>query len=147
MEIPWIASDQPFDGPALVMGSRFELNSSGRSPAFLKHSLRIWRQARHSPGLLGISLRAYPADAVYWTLSAWTEEKALREFASQDPHRTIMKLAQPWTKTATFRYWTTDDLDPDKLWAQTELRIGDADRDEIVQACQSHQLLSAHGTR
>jgi hypothetical protein len=124
MEIPWSTAGQAADGPAFVMGSRFELASAWRSPAFLLHSLRIWRQARRSAGLLGVSLRAYPVAGVFWTLSAWTDEAALRAFAGANPHRTIMKRARPWTKSATFRFWTTDELVPERLWADAQTRIG-----------------------
>ncbi|HEY1622816.1 MAG TPA: hypothetical protein VGG16_03380 [Streptosporangiaceae bacterium] len=117
------AGDAITGGPAFVMGSRFELKSAWRSPAFLVHALRIWRQARRSPGILGVSLRAHPVAGVYWTLSAWTDEQALRTFAGTDPHRTIMRLARPWTKSATFRFWTADDLIPAKLWADAVTRI------------------------
>ena len=122
MELPWSTSGQTAD-TAFVMGSRFELNSAWRSPAFLLHALRIWRQARRSPGLLGVSLRAHPVAGVYWTLSAWTDEAALRAFARTDPHRTIMKRARPWTKSATFRFWTTDQLVAAELWADAVARI------------------------
>jgi hypothetical protein len=127
MELPWSTNGQNTSGQsnqtAVVMGSRFELNSAWRSPAFLWHALRIRRQAHHSAGLLGVSLRAYPVAGVYWTLSAWTSEAALREFAATNPHRTIMKRLRPWTKSATFRFWTTDELVPTRLWSDTEARI------------------------
>jgi hypothetical protein len=126
MELPWIASRQAADGKdAFVMGSRFELSSARRSPAFLLQSMRIWRQARRAPGMLGVSLRAHPVSGVFWTLSAWTDETALREFARTDPHRTIMKKARPWTKSATFRFWTVpaDKLTPAALWSDAEARV------------------------
>jgi heme-degrading monooxygenase HmoA len=92
---------------------------------FLTLSVRIWRQARRSPGMVGVSLRAFPARKTYWTLSAWADEAALREFARTDPHRTIMKRARPWTRTATFRFWTVaaGELKPESLWADAEARI------------------------
>jgi hypothetical protein len=123
MELPWTASGQSAAGPAFVMGSRFELKSAWRSPVFLMHALRIWRQARRSPGILGVSLRAHPVSGVFWTLSAWTDEAALRTFAGTNPHRTIMKLARPWTKSATFRFWTEDDLVPAQLWQSAVAKI------------------------
>jgi hypothetical protein len=123
MEIPWTSGGQAADGPAFVMGSRFELTSAWRSPVFLFQSLRIWRQARRSPGILGVSLRAHPATGVFWTLSAWTDETALRTFAGTSPHRMIMKRARPWTRSATFRFWTADDLVPAELWAGAVARI------------------------
>jgi hypothetical protein len=123
VEIPWTSKGEP--AAAHVMASRFELKSALRSPAFLFQALRIWRQARRSPGLLGVSLRAYPVSGVFWTLSAWTGEDTLPEFMRTDPHRTIMKQARPWTKTAVFR--TRDvpagKLSPAGLWASAELLI------------------------
>jgi heme-degrading monooxygenase HmoA len=140
MELPWMngrpgpQSGRPGPQPgqqggtgtdAFVMGSRFELRSRWRSPAFLLLSMRIWRQARRTPGLLGVSLRAHPVSGVFWTLSAWADEPALREFARTDPHRTIMKKARSWTKSSTFRFWTVpaDELSPGPLWADAQTRI------------------------
>jgi quinol monooxygenase YgiN len=126
MELPWTANRQAIaDKDAFVMGSKFELNSAWRSPAFLMQSMRIWRQTRHAPGMLGVSLRAHPVSGVFWTLSAWTDEAALREFARTNPHRAIMKKARPWTESATFRFWTVpaDKLTPAALWSDAEARI------------------------
>ena len=114
------------------MGSRFELKSPWRSPAFLLLSLRVWRQARRAPGLLGVSLRAHPVSGVFWTLSAWVDEPSLREFARADPHRTIMKRARPWTKSSTFRFWTVPagKLTPAPLWADAVARITTSSPDD-----------------
>lgn len=132
MELPWTGgSGQQVttDQDAFVMGSRFELKSRWRSPAFFLRSMSIWRQARRSPGLLGVSLRAYPVRGEFWTLSAWTGEAALRQFARTDPHRTIMQQARPWTKSATFRFWSVpaDVLSAKDLWTSAEQRITDGD--------------------
>jgi hypothetical protein len=59
MEIPWTRIEQPGAGPeAVVMSSKFELKTTLRAPAFLMYAMRLWRQARRSPGILGVSLRA-----------------------------------------------------------------------------------------
>jgi hypothetical protein len=126
MELPWMNGQRDGAGTeAFVMGSRFELRSRWRSPAFLLLSMRIWRQARHTPGLLGVSLRAHPVSGVFWTLSAWVDEPSLRAFARTDPHRTIMKKARPWTTSSTFRFWTVpaDQLTPGPLWTDAVTRI------------------------
>src|ERR1700724_1556679 len=107
MEIPWTSKDQPGAGPAAaVMGSRFELRTAARSPLFLVHSLRLWRQGRNSAGLMGVSLRAPPLRGTFWTLSAWTDEQALAAFARTNPHAAAMKRLRPWMKNATFRFWS-----------------------------------------
>lgn len=96
-----------------------------RSPAFLAQSIRAWRQARRSPGVLWVTLRAQPLRRTYWTLSAWTDQAALYAFARAEPHRTVMKRTRPRARTATFRFWTADagQLTPDLLWAEAERRI------------------------
>jgi heme-degrading monooxygenase HmoA len=136
MELPWSAAGTPSSGQdAYVMASRFELTSAWRSPAFLVQALRVWRQARRSPGILGVSLRAEPMRRTYWTLSAWTGEAALRAYARTDPHRTVMRRVRPWARSATFRFWTVPGEElaaaraPARLWAEAERRIGAADRD------------------
>ena len=128
MDLPWGAAIQPpaDAGPtAFVMASKFELTSGWRSPAFLAQAIRAWRQARRSPGILGVTLRAQPARRTYWTLSAWTDKAALYAYARAEPHRTVMRRTRPWAKTATFRFWTADagQLTPDRLWAEAERRI------------------------
>jgi heme-degrading monooxygenase HmoA len=128
MDLPWGAAARPpadSGTPAFVMASKFELTSGWRSPAFLAQAIRAWRQARRSPGVLGVTLRAQLARRTYWTLSAWTDKASLYAFARAEPHRAIMRRTRPWAKTATFRYWTADagQLTPDRLWAEAERRI------------------------
>jgi hypothetical protein len=127
MEIPWTRIDQPGAGPqAQVMGSKFELTTALRSPAFLIYSMRLWRQARRSPGILGVSLRAQPLRGTFWTLSAWTGQQALTSFARTDPHASAMKRIKPWMRNSTFRFWTVPVAglgSPAELWADAEARI------------------------
>ena len=127
MEIPWTRIDQPDAGPeAQVMGSKFELKTALRSPAFLIYSMRLWRQARRSPGILGVSLRAQPLRGTFWTLSAWTDKQALASFARTDPHAAATKRIKPWMEDSTFRFWAVPVADlgsPSDLWAEAEARI------------------------
>lgn len=126
MDLPWSTAGAPSAGQdAYVMASRFELTSAWRSPAFLAQAIRAWRQARRSPGVFGVTLRAQLSRRTYWTLSAWTDQAALNTFARTEPHRTIMRRVRPWAKTATFRFWTVpaDKLTPTGLWAEAERRI------------------------
>ena len=126
MEVPWATINRASAGhDAQVMASRFRLTSAWRSPQFLVYSLRILRQARSSQGILGVSLRAYPLRGVFWTLSAWNDEAALRAFAGADPHRTLIGKIRPWATEATFRFWTmpADALAPRQLWADAQTRI------------------------
>ena len=73
MDLPWSAAGTPSAGQdAYVMASRFELTSIWRSPAFLTQAVRAWRQARRSPGVYGVTLRAELLQRRYWTApSIW----------------------------------------------------------------------------
>ena len=79
---------------------------------------------------MGVSLRAQPLRATFWTLSAWSSQAALRDFARADPHRSIVARVRPWAKTAVLQTWTVPGgeagpaaLDPAALWEQAEARI------------------------
>jgi hypothetical protein len=49
-------------------------------------------------------LRAHLVSGAFWTLSAWADEAALRQFPVPTQLRTVMKIAQPWMKSATFQF-------------------------------------------
>jgi quinol monooxygenase YgiN len=131
MEIPWTRIEQPGAGPeAVVMSSKFELKTTLRAPAFLMYAMRLWRQARRSPGILGVSLRAQPLKGTFRTLSAWTDEQALDNFARTDPHAAALNRIRPWTKSSTFRFWsvpvrelTSGTFSPAGLWADAVARV------------------------
>lgn len=135
MEIPWTRFEQPGAGPeAVVMSSIFELKTALRAPVFLMYAMRLWRQARRSPGILGVSLRAQPLKGTFRTLSAWTGEQALASFARTDPHAAALNRIRPWTKSSTFRFWsvpvrelTADTFSPAGLWADAVARIAAAE--------------------
>ncbi|MBW8486469.1 hypothetical protein [Actinomadura parmotrematis] len=133
MEIPWtrVGGGGSADGAdAVVMASRFELASAWRSPVFLLHSLRLWRQARRAPGALGVALRAAPLSGVFWTLSAWQDRAALARYARTDPHGRVLAAVRPWTRSADFVYWETPigglpagPGDAGALWEEGERRV------------------------
>jgi hypothetical protein len=129
MDLPWVSGDT--DRPAAdvtVMASRFQLTSVRYSVAFLITALRIVGQAKRSEGLLGMTLRAHPLRAEFWTLSVWTGTSALRDFARANPHRDTMRRFRPQMKSGILRDWTApgDVLDDiPALWREGERRISE----------------------
>ncbi|HLK01136.1 MAG TPA: hypothetical protein VKU39_14675 [Streptosporangiaceae bacterium] len=126
MEIPWTTHDKPEPGQqAFIMASRFNLTSARHTPAFLLGAIRIRRQSLDSPGMLGVSLRAFPLRKQYWTLSAWTGEQALRQFMRAEPHGGFMRRAHPWMRDATFKFWElpAGELDAKTLWDSAKKHI------------------------
>ncbi|MEU4703702.1 hypothetical protein [Nonomuraea dietziae] len=53
--VPWIKVDTPVGPDALIMASRLEVRSLRQVPGFLMASMTLLRQARRSPGALGVS--------------------------------------------------------------------------------------------
>jgi hypothetical protein len=124
MELPWTKGRAVVpDGEATIMASRFQLTSRLTSVPFLLAALGIRRQALGSPGLIGTSLRAHPLRGEFWTLSAWTDEAALREFVGKDPHHTTMARFHPRMKDAVFRFWSSSELAPAGLWTEGVKRV------------------------
>lgn len=70
--LPWMTPQAPGPGAeALVMASRLEVRSLRHVPGFFLASMALLRQARRSPGALGLSLRAQLPRRTFWTVSAW----------------------------------------------------------------------------
>jgi len=67
---------------------------------------QIEAQLEATPGLLGYSLRAKPLRRRFWTLSAWTDERALREFVRTEPHGRVMTELPPHMGPTKFFRWT-----------------------------------------
>jgi hypothetical protein len=65
--------------------SRF-LPSLLRVPAFVRQSLRIQRQAKAAPGIVGWSLAMNLPRLEFFTLSAWTDEASLKAFVGSGGH-------------------------------------------------------------
>lgn len=124
MELPWTTgrAGSP-DGEATIMAARFLLTSPRHSPRFLLAAMRVRSQARRAPGLIGVALRAYPLRGEFWTMSAWTSEAALRDFAKAEPHRTTMRRFRPQMKDSALRFWTASTLEPRALWSDAKDRV------------------------
>ena len=87
MDLPWSTAGTPPSGQdAYVMASRFELTSIWRSPAFLVRATRAWPQARRSPGVYGVTLRAEVPRRTYWTRPPGPARRPCR--SSPAPSRT-----------------------------------------------------------
>lgn len=111
---------------AVVMASRLEVGSLRHVPRFFRLSLASWRQARRSPGVLGLSLIAQLGRGVFWTLSAWESEEALYAYAGAEPHRSIMKRLRPATKDSHFVLWTVPAEGLPVSWEDARTRLAQA---------------------
>lgn len=133
MEFPWTPVHQPEAGPsAVVLVTWFKLKSPWRSPAFMFHGLRLWWQARRSPGVLGVSIRSQAFKGTFWTLSAWTDRRSLAAYTRTDPHGAAMAKIRPWMKGFARVFWTVPVADlpanaraARPLWADAQSRVAE----------------------
>ncbi|MFI6476689.1 hypothetical protein ACIBH1_02080 [Nonomuraea sp. NPDC050663] len=125
--IPWIKTGD-HDGEAVVMASRLEVKSLRHVPRFFLKSISVWRQALRSPGALGVSLRADLTKRTFWTVSAWSDKKAVYAYAAAEPHKTTMRKLRGVMKESTFVFWQADAGTLPIDWTEIERRIT-AERD------------------
>lgn len=104
--IPWRRKLTPEpDSDYLVMASRLPLLSITKVPWFMGLTVSVVRQLERTDGLVGWSLRAQPFARTFWTLSAWTDERALGEFVKQMPHIAVMGKLRPHMGPTRFTTW------------------------------------------
>ena len=94
------------DAEYLLLASRLPLRSIANVPWFLRLTTSVVRQLERTDGLVGYSLRAQPFARSFWTLSAWTDARALAEFVHETPHLAVMAKLRPHMGPTRFTTWT-----------------------------------------
>ena len=89
---------------ALISVTRLRVRSGRYLPGFLYHVLRSALQVKRAPGNLGLRVLR-DADKTFWTCSAWQDEKAMRAFIKEAPHRYAMAKLPQWCNEASVVHW------------------------------------------
>ena len=90
----------------LLLASCLPLRSIAKVPWFLRLTTSVVRQLERADGLVGYSLRAQPFARTFWTLSAWTDVRALAAFVRETPHQGVMAKLRPHMGPTRFTTWT-----------------------------------------
>ena len=69
------------------------------------YSLRVMRQLKNTPGLMGYSLSAELGKKQFWTLSAWENDQALSLFVARRPHGEVMRKLDGKMEPTGFWRW------------------------------------------
>jgi heme-degrading monooxygenase HmoA len=91
----------------VVSVTRLRLRSPRFLPLFFWHTIRSFRQAKTSPGNLGVRVRKTQG-LTFWTLTRWKSEQAMKAFRDGLPHRLAMRKLAVWCDEASFAHWTQD---------------------------------------
>ena len=93
---------------ALAVVTRTSIHRRHRA-RFIWGSLRVAWQARRSPGYLGGSLRL-DGGATFWTLTVWTDGRAMNAFRGSGTHGRLMPKLVRWASEASTTAWQVDEV-------------------------------------
>ncbi len=83
-------------------------------PAFFYYTLLSAWQARRAEGNLGLSIHR-DARQVYWTITVWRDEAAMRDFRNHGAHLRAMPKLRDWCDEATYAHWQQESAAPPDL--------------------------------
>ena len=89
---------------AIVSITRLRVRSLRYLAPFLFYALRSARQAKHSPGILAVSLLR-DKDLTFWTRTVWTTESTMKQFMLAGAHRKVMRKLLEWCDEAALVHW------------------------------------------
>ena len=84
--------------------TRLRLRSVYVLPSFARLFLRTRRQIRTARGFQGGSILA-DRSWVFWTMTAWDDQEAMRDYMTSGAHRTAMPRLLDWCDEAAVVHW------------------------------------------
>ena len=122
--LPWTTLRPPDpDRTYVAFATKLPLTAHRYVPGFLRDTLRIRRQLRGAPGLVGYALRADLVAKTFWTVSVWEDEDFLRTFAASEPHRTVMRRVPARMATSALRPFDVAGADVPLRWPDVQARL------------------------
>jgi hypothetical protein len=94
----------------IVSVTRLRLRSLLFFPGFFWYTRLSIRQAKRTPGNLGVRVRKTKGLA-FWTFSMWRDNQAIRTFVPASPHREAMQKLPHWCDEAAFADWEQENAD------------------------------------
>jgi hypothetical protein len=104
---------------AIISVTRLRLRSMRFLPEFLWYTTRSMKQAKRTPGNIGVRVRKTRGLA-FWTLAMWRDNQAIRSFVPVSPHKEAMQKLPHWCDEAAFADWEQDTADWPPWEAATE---------------------------
>ena len=88
----------------VLLATRLEMESFWQVPKALWHSSQTIAQLRRSHGLLGFRLFSGPLSKVFYSVSAWQNEKSLSEFCYANPYANRIMRLQSQARSITTKH-------------------------------------------
>jgi hypothetical protein len=93
-----------------VSVTRLRVRSIFYLPQFIVYALRSSRQAQKAIGFVG-GRRMRDARNTFWTLTEWTDAKAMDAYRTAGAHRAAMPKLMHWCDEASLAHWTQDSVE------------------------------------
>ncbi len=123
---------------ALISLTRLRLASPWVLPAFLWHTARSILQARRAPGFLGLRL-LMDRRLTFWTMTAWDEIAAMKQFRGNGAHRRAMPHLAGWCDEAAVTRWQGEAATMGD-WTDAHARLTEKGESSAVRHPSVHQL-------
>jgi hypothetical protein len=122
----------------LISVTRLRVRSFRYLFGFIYYAQRSSRQARRTPGNLGVGLLR-DANRAFWTRTAWRDEASMRHFMLAMPHRQAMGKLAEWCDEASVVHWTQDSASlPD--WREAYRRmVAEGRRSRVKHPSAAHE--------
>lgn len=91
----------------LISVTRLRLRSLRFLPGFAWHTWMSTRQVQGAQGFLDGQL-AVEGTRGYWTITAWSDEVAMRDYRNSDAHKRAMPKLLDWCDEASVVHWEQD---------------------------------------
>lgn len=88
--------------------TRLRLRSPRYLPLFAWYTFHSSQQIRRAPGFITGAFIQEPKLS-FWTVSAWSEQAAMRHYRNRDAHRRAMPKLLDWCDEASIAHWEQAD--------------------------------------
>jgi hypothetical protein len=105
---------------------------------FILRASRSTRQALMTRGCQGARTRKTRGLA-FWTLTMWDDEKSMRSFVAQSPHREVIPKLAVWCDEASVAHWTQDSGDMPGWSAAAEVLLGSGRLLRVARPSDAHK--------
>ncbi|MDN5857469.1 MAG: hypothetical protein L0H84_02495 [Pseudonocardia sp.] len=122
LTLPWTAAPGPHRHlRCTVFAARLPVRSWKDLPRVLRRALSLRRRLARTPGLIGHAVALH--GRAVWTVSAWTDRKALARFDRDAAHRDAKTALRPHLLPSTLAVWTCPIEDLPVPWAEVRARL------------------------